>query len=420
MKPTTAKLLVPTVTLQPCVPGRPKQNNTTTTTISDPLLPLTMPPTAATVANQNAAMAARRNHRTTTTSPVQFTTTQPQHAPYFLGAPVTKLLCMIWVVGSLVVVRSGNVSSSKHGLQGSVPSGIMGNVVLLWHGWATRFFFHSTLELVVGLGFVAHYMRRLERELSSRRMIVWLFTVESVFWMLQVVALTTLDFDTASAYLFGEDSAKGPYVIVGALLYWYWMFIPRVYPRFVSLNMIDMNFSEKTFGYAWAVYVLRMSGAASLLMGALGMLGSAVFFFLLMLSSPSSDNSANRTPLFSMDVPDFIANWLPWDSLGNLLLLDSDPKVFAPLLLVHRDNNDNAGFGGLGAAGFAGMGGRPRQPRARRPAPPPPTAAAAAPPPSAEAVAQLTAMGFEEARVKEALQVSGNNVERAANILLSG
>ena len=41
-----------------------------------------------------------------------------------------------------------------------------------------------------------------------------------------------------------------------------------------------------------------------------------------------------------------------------------------------------------------------------------------APPP--EAIAQLTSMGFEEQRVKEALQVSDNNVERAANILLTG
>ncbi|KAL3912250.1 MAG: hypothetical protein SGARI_001258 [Bacillariaceae sp.] len=115
-----------------------------------------------------------------------------------------------------------------------------------------------------------------------------------------------------------------------------------------------MNFSEKTFGFAWASYVAISSGTASLLM------------------------------------------------------------VYAPLLLVQRDNND--GFGGMGAA-FGG--GRPR-PRPRRPAPQPAPAAAPPPPPPAEAVAQLTAMGFEEARVKEALQVSGNNVETAANILLTG
>jgi hypothetical protein len=47
-------------------------------------------------------------------------------------------------------------------------------------------------------------------------------------------------------------------------------------------------------------------------------------------------------------------------------------------------------------------------------------AAAMSPPPPPEAIAQLTSMGFDEQRVKEALQVSDNNVETAANLLLMG
>ena len=48
-------------------------------------------------------------------------------------------------------------------------------------------------------------------------------------------------------------------------------------------------------------------------------------------------------------------------------------------------------------------------------------AAVTAPPgPSPEAIAQLTAMGFDEQQVKEALVATGNNVERAADRLLAG
>ena len=64
----------------------------------------------------------------------------------------------------------------------------------------------------------------------------------------------------------------------------------------------------------------------------------------------------------------------------------------------------------------------PRRQRRRTPqavAEPPPIAVAVAVP-SPEKVAQLTSMGFEEDRVKEALRASDNNVERAANLLLAG
>ncbi|KAL3896385.1 MAG: hypothetical protein SGARI_007187, partial [Bacillariaceae sp.] len=293
-----------------------------------------MPPTAAAVRRNNTRNnnSNRNRNRNNALNAVQFSTSSqpPQHPPYFLGAPITKLLCMIWMVGSLVIIRSGNVQSRYGGAESTQSLSKM----LLQGLFTRRFFFHSTSELVIGLGFLAQYMRRLERELSSRRMILWFVTVQAVRLLLQVVALSTLDFETAASYLF--EAVKGPYAMVGAVLYWYWAYVPRVYPRFVSLPMVNMNFSEKTFGFAWASYVAISSGTASLLMVALGMVGSAVFYFLL------------TSLKLSMDVPNWIANMLPWDSFGNLLLLDSNAKVYAPLLLVQRDNND--GFGGMGAA----------------------------------------------------------------------
>jgi uncharacterized UBP type Zn finger protein len=47
-------------------------------------------------------------------------------------------------------------------------------------------------------------------------------------------------------------------------------------------------------------------------------------------------------------------------------------------------------------------------------------AAAPPPPPPEEAIEQLTAMGFDRQRVLDALQSTHNNVEHAADRLLSG
>ena len=69
-----------------------------------------------------------------------------------------------------------------------------------------------------------------------------------------------------------------------------------------------------------------------------------------------------------------------------------------------------ANFGG--AAG--GGGGAAAAMAAAQQQPPPP------PPPSEEAIAQLTAMGFDRQAVVRALGQTDNNVEAAANRLLSG
>jgi hypothetical protein len=411
-----------------------------------------MPPTTATAgvgANNNHNNGAqqqqqtrrrRTNHINSLTSMSFASTAEYQHQPWFLGSPISKLLCFSWVLGSLWIIRSGggaNDGDDSIRRQSLLLFGEDGNNndsnassrgvglylrLLLWNS-IDRWFFHTTTEVVVGLGFMAHYLRRLERELSSQRLVVWLFVVETFYTMTQLVCLATLDYEATATYVW-ESTARGPYVFVGGILYWYWMFVPRLHPRFVSIPMLGMYFSEKSFGFLWAIYVLSMKGLESLLVGVMGMVASSLFFFLLSLPSSSAAAAAgggNRSSLLSMDVPNFIVNMMPWDSLGSVLFLDDSPKVYAPLLLV----NNNAVGGNAVPAMFrqqrhGGVGGVGR-PAARRPVPQPSPVVPTAPPaPSPEAIAQLTAMGFDEQRVKEALQVTGNNVERAADILLTG
>ena len=358
-----------------------------------------------------------------------------QHQPWFVGSPISKLLCFTWVLGSLWIIRSGNGGNSGDDSirrqlfseDGNTTSRGIGLYVrlLLWDSM-NRWFFHTTSEVVVGLSFMAHYLRRLERELSSQRLVVWLFVVETFYTVTQIVCLITLDYEATSTYVW-ESTVRGPYVFVGGILYWYWMFIPRLHPRFLSIPMLGLSFSEKSFGFLWALYILSMKGSESLLVGVMGIVASALFFFLLLL--PSSSTSSSPSTLLSMDVPNFIVNMMPWDSLGSMLLLDSSPKVYAPLLLV---NNAAAAGGNAVPAMFrqqvqqrhggVGVAGRPpsRRPVVQPQAAAPVVVPTAPPAPSPEAIAQLTAMGFDEQRVKEALQVTGNNVERAADILLTG
>jgi UBA/TS-N domain len=378
-----------------------------------------MPPAAAAAATAgantgNANTTWRRNNNNNnnnTVTPVSFSAaaSSSQHPPFFLGAPITKLLTMIWALGSFWIIRTSVGSSDREYQDYIYQNNNANSVSLLFWNTVKSCFFVSSSEAVVGLAFLANYMRRLERELSSRRFVVWWMTVEAVFVTSQLVAMATLDSEVAYGF---SSQVRGPYRIIGGVLYWYWMYVPRLHPRFLSLPMLGMNFSEKSFGFFWAAYVLFMAGTASLLVGGAGFLGSALFFFLLMLpsaASASGTNSGNhRGQLLSMDLPDRVANMLPWNSLGSILLLDSPPKVFAPLLLMNAGRNNN-----LDMALGAGLAVR-RQPRPARPQP------TAPPAPSPEAIAQLVSMGFDEQRVKEALEATGNNIERAADRLLTG
>ena len=349
-----------------------------------------------------------------------------QSKPWFLGAPITKILCIVWVAGSLWVIRSGN-TDENYTTRSSINSNnnydqstnLWGAAV--WSG-PSSWVFQSTTEFIVGLSFLARYLRRLEQEFSSQRLVAWLIMLEAVYVFLRLVAVATLDDDIAGIFV-ASASVKGPYLVAGGVLYWYYKNVPRLYPRFLSSTTLGISCSEKTFPYLWAFYVLFMRGTASLLVGAIGVLASAIYFFLLqvLVSTNNNNNSSSNIPF--LDVPDAIVNLLPWESLGGLFFLDSNPKIYAPFI-----TRAAMGINARGGPGGGGDG-RPRRHRGDRGAQRIPAAAAAAvpvaaaaavPAPPPEAIAQLTSMGFEEQRVKEALQVSENNVERAANLLLMG
>jgi len=377
-----------------------------------------MPPAAAV----NNGAGARQRRAVNLQQLQQQSQQQPQQSskPWFSGAPITKIICILWVAGSLWVIRNNGDDDNTYSNRNNYNNNNYSNglwVSALWNG-PSNWFFSSSTELIVGLSFLVHYLRRLEQELSSRRFIAWLFTLEIVYIFIRLVAVLTFDEDVTRTFVGGggTTAAKGPYLFVGAVLYWYKTYVPRLYPRFLSSSTLGISCSEKTFPYLCAIYILFMRGTASLLAGSIGMVASGIFFFLLSLST-NNNNSSSNIPF--IDVPDMIVNMLPWESMGSLFFLDPNPKVFAPYFTRGAINIRPGGGGGPRRnRGQEQQGAATRRVPMAGPAQPP--AAAAAMPPPPEAIAQLISMGFDEQRVKEALQVSDNNVETAANLLLMG
>ena len=305
----------------------------------------------------------------------------PTRAPspsFFQGAPWTKLSCMAWIVGHVML---NNHNKKTTHLSSSSP-----------------LLFASTGDLVMGLLWLAPNLRQVERELGSSQWLVWLgwvsgfgFTVGYTFFL-----LAGGDDDATS----NIPSWSLPNILFGATLAHYLKFVPRLHPRFVGI--FGFHLSEKALQSLWAWYVLGHGGWSSILQGSIGMVGSLLYFGCVPKHLP-------------LTMPKAVIDALPWESLSGLFFLDLPSKIYVPLMMAH-------GNGGTARGG----GGGPRPPSATATTAPRPTTIApisssrVASLPSPEAMEQLTAMGFDEERVRQALQATNNNVEQAANLLLMG
>lgn len=315
----------------------------------------------------------------------------------------------------------------------------------------------STLLLVV-------LMRKFEREVSSKKM--FLFIVYATFGTVLLEFLLFIVFFTGEGGTAATDATTasaekkvtlerllrycGPYGLLGSLMYYYNITSPRVYPKF--LTVAGFNFSEKTLHYLWffqVAFSIGNGGASSnnsikqfslttILPTLLGVLVS----YILLLPS-----LINHKFLFDYILPTFLYNNAIIRSIVyNILEVPS--RIIAPMIATHSipvqqgNNNNNPATALLGGGPRRRPFGRPmyraaaaternRQPNntnapgitaasvaAATAAATAATAAAAQP--SEEAINQLTGMGFERQKVIEALKITNNHVERAADRLLAG
>mmetsp|Transcript_5010 Transcript_5010/g.14377 ORF Transcript_5010/g.14377 Transcript_5010/m.14377 type:complete len:255 (-) Transcript_5010:351-1115(-) len=253
--------------------------------------------------------------------------------------------------------------------------------------------------------------------MGSRKFGTFVFFTSSLSVLFQIISCQILH-DGGARY------HSGPYPLLGALLFLYNRYTPRLHPRF--FGALGFDFSEKAITYFFALQAIISGGMASLVPAVCGAVGGYIC-------------SAPVFPLHKVEMPDFVYGI--FGTVGGALA----DEGHRPIVMSRRHAGavgggrggvarggvpgsgganrrqqqrlvpDAGGFDGPGMGmGMAGMGGGTAAPPAQFEAPPPP------PPPSEEAIAQLTGMGFDREAVIQALRRSDNNVEVAANHLLSG
>lgn len=220
---------------------------------------------------------------------------------------------------------------------------------------------------------LAHFSRRFERELGSRKFCMWL--LES--YVISIVSIWTV----ATVMMHVSLQYAGPYPTLGALLYLYYKYTPRLHPRF--FGVFGFHVSEKIIPYAFAVQVILFRGKHSIIPAVCGVVAGWCSI------------------LYTADVPDAVADFT---KKCFSVVVEAPPPMMAPALAAARQQRNVQ---------------RRQQQQARVPGPPPPPVRAPEPPSQAN-IDQLTAMGFDRETVVRALQQSNNSVERALDRLLTG
>lgn len=276
-------------------------------------------------------------------------------AGWFEGAPICKLVVCLQVLLVYVLQHYLHWISS---LDNSEPTASIPVILsrLIWN----KMTFSTTGQLVVGTMLLAYMGRKMERELGSLRFL-WLFLFVDLF-------VVGMEFVTIN--LMNHFTYSGPYPLLGACLWLYYRYTPRLYPNFVSV--LGFTASEKVFYYLWFAQVLYPEGLRPAFLGA----AACALFFKLDLQFPAA---------FAKQVSNLLHH------------IEAPPRVMLS----------------VGAQAHGGDAGLAQAAAAARPAPPRPVEADPA------AVEQLLMMGFDQDQVVRALQVHNNNVQRAADQLLS-
>lgn len=294
---------------------------------------------------------------------------------WYQGAPLTKLVSVGTVVFYVLFnAKSAQDSIAMDSFRMLRTSSSTGSSQ--WHRyWSSKLTFGTTGELVMGGMLVTLLARQLEREMGSRKF--------GVFWGLLngcAIAMEVV-YVGASTLMTSPYRYQGPYAALGGMMYLFHRYSPRLHPRFFGI--LGFTFSEKSFYYLWFVQVIGYGGWNTVIATTLG--GITAYAYVAL--------NLHET----IDLPDAIAK--PLTALGAHLS-EPPPRILAP-------TNHRRGGGRNNAPPAAAAAAPPAAPR-------PPA------PPDAAAIEQLTSMGFERQQVINALQATNNNVERAADILLSG
>jgi hypothetical protein len=210
-----------------------------------------------------------------------------------------------------------------------------------------------------------------------------------LYFVLKSVALATLMQLILAEFIFDLPTASiGPYPQLGTMLYLFYHFSPRLYPKFFGI--LGFDFSEKSITYIFALQIIFSEQLSSFIPSLCGFLSS----YILSSSLQSQDD------IF----PESLVKLC--DRFGHFMGI-----VEYPPALVHvASSSSSANRQRRSQDGLATNIGQV-------PTPHPPASAIE---PSPEALETLIAMGFDRDNAIRALVATNNNIEAAANVLLSG
>jgi hypothetical protein len=335
----------------------------------------------------------------------------------FDGAPATKLLAAVTLL-SYMIIHSKHahdlmafdsnklLSSSTYGSNSSNT----------YRYWTSKLTFGTMGELVTGGLLFAFLARKMEREMGSRKFLVFYVLMTAASIAMEVLLVHTgLDLLLLLDQKAWQFKYAGPYAFTGALFFLFHKYTPRLHPRF--FGVAGFYFSEKSFYYLWFLQVVTAARWSSVVATATGAMAAAVY-----------TNSTVAAWSKLVDVPDSVAALS--SKLGERVLLQEPPRM----LVSSGAGGAARGGGGAGAGGAGRAGAAPaphpifgQAPRMHQQMLPAvhqrnnqqPQPQLPPPPPDEAAIEQLVLMGFPRASVIEALQFANNDVNRAADRLLT-
>lgn len=309
---------------------------------------------------------------------------------WFQGAPLTKLLTFS-TIGFFAILKD-NQDLIALDLQDLVEHREFYRLILY------PLTFQSIGETIMGLTVLVPLCKRFEREMGSVKMVAFMLKSFVMATILQCFLLS-------DKYL-----ATGPYPTIGAILYLYHSFTPRLYPKFVSI--LGFDFSEKALTQLFVLQLVFHHGYYSL-----------VPFIAGYISGLISISKITPYGRWDLEIPGLIYRI----GYGVAKATGLEDLSHAPSYISHQRNLRGSGGrrnngsdtdmrrnGDFGANNNNAQTGPGQAPGPQfEPTP-------LAQPPSEENIEQLTAMGFERDAVVRALREADNNLEHAANRLLTG
>jgi len=348
---------------------------------------------------------------------------RPKQSSWFQGAPLSKFVAISTVVSHVLLTKGGFPTKTQ-----SIALTLDSMDDLIENGaWTQlhRLFTHSLTfetmgELITGLACFLPLMIQFERQLGTTKLASFLFIkCWCIATLTSILVLSTFILDM-------DYYAPGPYAYMGSLLFLYHKYTPRLHIKFIGI--LGFDFSEKAMTYFFHIIMMNNQGIKSIVPFICGIISSYI--------SSSQNNMYGKwechVPNFINTIAKYVAQIMGLDQVVTSYIYMSQNVIAtaatnaAANIQTHsriRNRGDGLG-GGLGGGGLAaggnangnGLGGEmqiPQQQPQFQPMPVPD-------PPSPEKIELLTAMGFQSDAVIRALNATDNNVEAAANRLLTG